>query len=43
MNGFIVMDSLGYSSESIVLTCWETREDMDNYYQTNSVNFGKPD
>ncbi|WP_458746382.1 antibiotic biosynthesis monooxygenase family protein [Candidatus Nitrosocosmicus sp. T] len=33
MKGFIVMDSLEDPSESIVLTFWESREDMDKFYQ----------
>ncbi len=36
MKGFIVMDSLEDSSESIVLTFWETKEDMDNFYQADN-------
>ncbi len=36
MKGFIVMDSLDDPSESIVLTFWETKEDMDNFYQTDN-------
>lgn len=33
MKGVIVMDSLEDPFESIVLTFWETREDMDRFYQ----------
>ena len=36
MKGFIVMDSLEDPSESIVLTFWETKEDMDDFYQTDN-------
>ena len=36
MKGYIVMDSLEESSESIVLTFWETKEDMDNFYQPDN-------
>jgi heme-degrading monooxygenase HmoA len=35
MKGFMVMDSLDDPSKSIVLTFWETKEDMDNFYQTD--------
>ena len=30
------MHSLENTSESIVLTFWETKEDMDNFYQADS-------
>lgn len=36
MKGYIVMDSLEEPSESIVLTFWETKEDMDNFYQADN-------
>lgn len=36
MKGFIVMDSLEDPSESIVLTFWETKEDMDEFYQKDN-------
>ena len=36
MKGFIVMDSLEDPSESIVLTFWQTKEDMDIFYQTDN-------
>jgi heme-degrading monooxygenase HmoA len=36
MKGFIVMDSLEDPSESIVLTFWETKEDMDDFYQADN-------
>ena len=32
MRGHIILDSTGDLLESIVLTFWETREDMDNFY-----------
>ena len=36
MKGFIVMDSLEDPSESIVLTFWETKRDMDEFYQKDN-------
>jgi len=36
MKGFIVMDSLENTSESIVLTFWETKEDMDKFYHADN-------
>lgn len=36
MKGFIVMHSLENTSESIVHTFWETKEDMDNFYQADN-------
>ena len=36
MKGFIVMDSLEDPSESIVLTFWETKEDMDDFYEVDN-------
>lgn len=36
MNGFIVMESLEDYSELIVLTFWETKEDMDEFYQADN-------
>ncbi len=30
------MDSLEDPSESIVLTFWETKEEMDNFYQVDN-------
>ncbi|HEU5120751.1 MAG TPA: hypothetical protein VFT71_07160 [Candidatus Nitrosocosmicus sp.] len=36
MKGFIVMDSIEDPSESIVLTFWQTKEDMDIFYQTDN-------
>ncbi len=36
MKGFMVMDSLENQSESIVLTFWKTKEDMDKFYQVDN-------
>ena len=36
MKGFIVMDSLENPSESIVLTFWETKEDMDDFFKVDN-------
>ena len=36
MKGFIVMDSLEDPSESIVLTFWETKEEMDDFYKVDN-------
>ena len=36
MKGFVVMDSLEDATESIVLTFWKTKEDMDNFYQADN-------
>lgn len=36
MKGFIVMDSLEDLSETIVLTIWRTKEDMDEFYQKDN-------
>jgi heme-degrading monooxygenase HmoA len=33
MNGFMVMDDLEDLQESIVLTFWERKEDMDSFYK----------
>jgi hypothetical protein len=33
MVGFVIMDNIQDSRESIVLTFWETKEDMDKFYQ----------
>lgn len=32
MKGFLVLNNLQDSQETIVLTFWETKEDMDEYY-----------
>lgn len=36
MRGFIVMASLEDPSETIVLTFWETKKDMDEFYQKDN-------
>jgi hypothetical protein len=36
MKGFIVMDSLDNLSESIVLTFWQSKEDMDKFYHSDN-------
>ena len=36
MEGFTEMDSLEDDSESIVLTFWETKVDMNNFYQADN-------
>lgn len=36
MKGFIVMASLEDPSESLVLTFWETKKDMDEFYQKDN-------
>lgn len=36
MKGFIVMNSLEDLYESIVLTFWETKKDMDEFYQNDN-------
>jgi hypothetical protein len=33
MKGFMVMDDLQDTQESVVLTFWERKEDMDSLYQ----------
>ena len=33
MEGFLVMDDLQDIQESVVLTFWERKEDMDSFYQ----------
>ena len=48
MRGHIILDSTSDIRESIILTFWETREDMDNFYSiqnrglSNLVNRAKP-
>ena len=32
MKGFVVLDNIQDSQESIVLTFWESKEDMDAFY-----------
>ncbi len=36
MRGHIILDSISDIRESIILTFWETREDMDNFYSTQN-------
>lgn len=36
MRGFVVMDGIQDLKESIVLTFWETKEDMDAFYQPDN-------
>ena len=33
MKGFIVMDDLEDKQESVVITFWERKEDMDTFYR----------
>jgi heme-degrading monooxygenase HmoA len=36
MKGFVVLDNVQDSQESIVLTFWENKEDMDAFYNLDS-------
>jgi heme-degrading monooxygenase HmoA len=36
MKGFVVLDNIQDSQESIVLTFWENKEDMDAFYHPDS-------
>ena len=36
MKGFIVMDSLDNPSESLFLTFWQSKEDMDRFYHSDN-------
>ena len=36
MKGFMIMDDLQELQESIVLTFWERKEDMDSFYESNN-------
>jgi heme-degrading monooxygenase HmoA len=36
MKGFMVMDDLQDIQESVVLTFWERKEDMDSFYKSDS-------
>ena len=36
MRGFMIMDDLQDLQESIVLTFWEGKEDMDSFYKSDS-------
>ena len=39
MRGFVIMDDIQDLQESIVLTFWETKEDMDLFYKSDSKPF----
>lgn len=36
MKGFIIMDNLENAQETVVVTLWETKEDMDKYYREDN-------
>jgi|SRR5687767_2515336 len=36
MRGFIIMDSIENMQETIVITLWQTKEDMDEYYRADN-------
>jgi heme-degrading monooxygenase HmoA len=36
MKGHLILDSTSNFQESIILTFWETREDMDKFYSTQN-------
>ena len=36
LKGFMIMDDLQELQESIVLTFWERKEDMDSFYESNN-------
>jgi len=36
MKGFVIMDSIGDSQESVVLTFWETRDNKDSFYKPDN-------
>lgn len=36
MRGFIIMDSLENMQETVVITLWATKEDMDEYYRADN-------
>ena len=38
MKGFMAMDDLQDLQESIVLTFWERKDDMDSFYESNIMN-----
>ena len=40
MKGFMVMDNLQDSQESIVITFWERKEEMDLFYKSDSNVLG---
>ena len=37
MRGFIIMDNLENMQETMVITLWETKEDMDNKFLSDFV------
>jgi hypothetical protein len=39
LKGFIIMNSIDNSQETIALTFWETEEDMDAYHKLNNKWF----
>jgi hypothetical protein len=39
LKGFIIMNSIDNSQETIALTFWETKEDMDAYHKLNNKWF----
>ena len=36
MRGFIIMDNLENMQETMVITLWETKKDMDEYYRADN-------
>jgi heme-degrading monooxygenase HmoA len=40
MKGFMIMDDLQDQQESIVLTFWERKEDMDSFYKSDNRLLG---
>lgn len=40
MKGFMIMDDLQDQQESIVLTFWERKEDMDSFYKSDNKLLG---
>jgi heme-degrading monooxygenase HmoA len=36
MEGYIIMDNIKDSNESIVITFWNSKQDMDTYYQPHN-------
>ena len=36
MEGYIIMDNIEDSNESIVITIWNSKQDMDTYYQSHN-------
>src|SRR3712207_9326795 len=41
MRGHIILDSISDIRESIILTFWETREDMDKFYSPYNKEIGR--